>query len=203
MAEVSDTTAGGIGARIGGGACGRQPSGFAAAHRHGPQLTAQREDDDSGDLGGGVPLDPARPAPGTEQPHRIGQQPLHTGVEFEPPEAGSGVVPRTTPQIQHGSAVRGHDEPAGDTTGEAGRADELGGEEIGAHVRVSSLTIELVHIFDSQLGSSGGPEMASWIGFGVITSGALFLVVGLILAGVPVSFLANADRARGTVVSLE
>lgn len=29
------------------------------------------------------------------------------------------------------------------------------------------------------------------------------MVIGLVLAGVSVSFLANADRARGTVVSLE
>ncbi|GDY68621.1 hypothetical protein SAV14893_080140 [Streptomyces avermitilis] len=42
-----------------------------------------------------------------------------------------------------------------------------------------------------------------WIMFGAIGFGALFLVVGLILAGVSVSFLANAERARGTVVALE
>ncbi|MGW1892470.1 DUF3592 domain-containing protein [Streptomyces sp. NPDC002004] len=42
-----------------------------------------------------------------------------------------------------------------------------------------------------------------WIAFGAIAFGALFLVVGLILAGVSVSFLADAERARGTVVALE
>lgn len=42
-----------------------------------------------------------------------------------------------------------------------------------------------------------------WITFVVIAFGALFLVIGLILAGVSASFLADAKRARGTVVSLE
>ena len=42
-----------------------------------------------------------------------------------------------------------------------------------------------------------------WVTFGAIAFGALFLVVGLILAGVSVSFLADAERARGTVVALE
>ncbi len=42
-----------------------------------------------------------------------------------------------------------------------------------------------------------------WITFGTIAFGTLFLVIGLILAGVSVSFLTGADRARGTVVSLE
>ncbi|MEV1080539.1 DUF3592 domain-containing protein [Streptomyces sp. NPDC050211] len=42
-----------------------------------------------------------------------------------------------------------------------------------------------------------------WIAFGAIAFGSLFLVVGLILAGVSVSFLADAERARGTVVALE
>ncbi|MDO0935129.1 DUF3592 domain-containing protein [Streptomyces sp. DG2A-72] len=42
-----------------------------------------------------------------------------------------------------------------------------------------------------------------WIAVGAIAFGSLFLVVGLILAGVSVSFLADAERARGTVVSLE
>ncbi|MFF2847118.1 DUF3592 domain-containing protein [Streptomyces sp. NPDC058001] len=42
-----------------------------------------------------------------------------------------------------------------------------------------------------------------WITFGVTTFGALFLVVGLILAGVSISFLADAERAPGTVVALE
>ncbi|TPQ23747.1 DUF3592 domain-containing protein [Streptomyces sporangiiformans] len=44
---------------------------------------------------------------------------------------------------------------------------------------------------------------AGWITFGAIAFGALFLVVGLILAGVSVSFLADAESARGTVVALE
>ncbi|MQY36366.1 hypothetical protein SRB17_43650 [Streptomyces sp. RB17] len=48
-----------------------------------------------------------------------------------------------------------------------------------------------------------GQGARRWITFGAIGFGALFLVVGLILAGVSVSFLANAERARGTVVSLE
>ncbi|MFE7274078.1 DUF3592 domain-containing protein [Streptomyces sp. NPDC057623] len=42
-----------------------------------------------------------------------------------------------------------------------------------------------------------------WVAFGTIAFGAVFLVVGLILAGVSVSFLANAERAQGTVVTLE
>lgn len=42
-----------------------------------------------------------------------------------------------------------------------------------------------------------------WITFGAIAFGALFLVVGLVLAGMSVSFLEDAERARGTVVSLE
>lgn len=48
-----------------------------------------------------------------------------------------------------------------------------------------------------------GQGAGRWIAFGVIAFGALFLVVGLILAGVSVSFLANAERAQGTVVALE
>ncbi|WP_234329857.1 DUF3592 domain-containing protein [Streptomyces viridochromogenes] len=39
--------------------------------------------------------------------------------------------------------------------------------------------------------------------FGTIAFGTVFLVVGLILAGVSVSFLADAKRAQGTVVALE
>ncbi|MEY9988749.1 hypothetical protein ABIE67_000781 [Streptomyces sp. V4I8] len=39
--------------------------------------------------------------------------------------------------------------------------------------------------------------------FGAIAFGAVFLVVGLVLAGVSVSFLADAERAPGTVVALE
>ncbi|MCX4734334.1 DUF3592 domain-containing protein [Streptomyces sp. NBC_01363] len=42
-----------------------------------------------------------------------------------------------------------------------------------------------------------------WITFGTITFGTLFLVVGLILAGVSASFLTDAERAPGTVVALE
>jgi hypothetical protein len=42
-----------------------------------------------------------------------------------------------------------------------------------------------------------------WIAFGTIAFGTLFLVIGLILAGVSVSFLADAQRARGTVVAVE
>ncbi|TXS53427.1 DUF3592 domain-containing protein [Streptomyces sp. uw30] len=37
----------------------------------------------------------------------------------------------------------------------------------------------------------------------MIAFGTVFLVVGLILAGISVSFLADAERARGTVVELE
>ncbi|WP_039942384.1 DUF3592 domain-containing protein [Streptomyces himastatinicus] len=42
-----------------------------------------------------------------------------------------------------------------------------------------------------------------WVPFVVIAFGALFLAIGLILAGVSASFLTDAKRARGTVVSLE
>ncbi|MER6734283.1 DUF3592 domain-containing protein [Streptomyces puniciscabiei] len=48
-----------------------------------------------------------------------------------------------------------------------------------------------------------GQAARRWIPFGVVAFGALFLVIGLILAGVSVAFLVHADRARGTVVSLE
>lgn len=48
-----------------------------------------------------------------------------------------------------------------------------------------------------------GQGARRWITFGAIAFGALFLVVGLILAGVSVAFLADAERARGTVVALE
>ncbi|MDR3083871.1 MAG: DUF3592 domain-containing protein [Streptomyces sp.] len=48
-----------------------------------------------------------------------------------------------------------------------------------------------------------GQGARRWIAFGAIAFGALFLVIGLILAGVSVSFLADAERARGTVVALE
>jgi len=42
-----------------------------------------------------------------------------------------------------------------------------------------------------------------WITFGAIAFGSLFLIVGLILTGVSVSFLSDAKHARGTVVALE
>ncbi|MFI0821054.1 DUF3592 domain-containing protein [Streptomyces sp. NPDC021098] len=42
-----------------------------------------------------------------------------------------------------------------------------------------------------------------WIAFGAIAFGTLFLVIGLILAGVSISFLSDAKHARGTVVALE
>jgi hypothetical protein len=37
----------------------------------------------------------------------------------------------------------------------------------------------------------------------MIAFGSLFLVIGLVLAGVSVSFLTDAEKARGTVVALE
>ncbi|WP_031478719.1 DUF3592 domain-containing protein [Streptomyces bicolor] len=48
-----------------------------------------------------------------------------------------------------------------------------------------------------------GQGVRRWVTFGSIAFGALFLVVGLVLAGVSVSFLMDAERARGTVVALE
>lgn len=48
-----------------------------------------------------------------------------------------------------------------------------------------------------------GRRARRWITFGVIAFGALFLVVGLVLAGQSVSLLADGERARGTVLSLE
>lgn len=48
-----------------------------------------------------------------------------------------------------------------------------------------------------------GRRARRWIAFGMIAFGTVFLVVGLILAGMSVSFLADAERARGTVVELE
>ncbi|CAM5709929.1 hypothetical protein SALBM311S_10039 [Streptomyces alboniger] len=42
-----------------------------------------------------------------------------------------------------------------------------------------------------------------WIAFGTIRFGSLFLVIGLILTWVSVSFLADAERAKGTVVALD
>ncbi|WP_055551319.1 DUF3592 domain-containing protein [Streptomyces sp. NBRC 110028] len=46
-------------------------------------------------------------------------------------------------------------------------------------------------------------QASRWITFGVIAFGAVFLVIGLILAGMSVSFLTDAKRAQGTVVALE
>ncbi|MYW65113.1 DUF3592 domain-containing protein [Streptomyces sp. SID8379] len=48
-----------------------------------------------------------------------------------------------------------------------------------------------------------GRSSGWWITFGVIAFGGLFLTIGLIMTGVSVSFLASAERAQGTVVSLE
>jgi len=48
-----------------------------------------------------------------------------------------------------------------------------------------------------------GQGAGRWIAFGVITFGALFLGIGLILTGISVSFLTDAERAQGTVVALE
>ncbi|MFI7008574.1 DUF3592 domain-containing protein [Streptomyces sp. NPDC050145] len=42
-----------------------------------------------------------------------------------------------------------------------------------------------------------------WITFGAIAFGALFLVIGLIMGGVSLSYVTSAEQARGTVVSLE
>ncbi|WP_406456335.1 DUF3592 domain-containing protein [Streptomyces sp. NBC_01622] len=50
---------------------------------------------------------------------------------------------------------------------------------------------------------SDGLGARRWILVGVITFGSLFLTVGLILAGVSVSLLTSAERAPGTVVSLD
>ncbi|SFX60774.1 DUF3592 domain-containing protein [Streptomyces atratus] len=44
---------------------------------------------------------------------------------------------------------------------------------------------------------------ARWITFALIAFGTLFLVIGLVLAGLSVAFLADAERAPGTVVALE
>ncbi|MFJ8822694.1 DUF3592 domain-containing protein [Streptomyces sp. NPDC102467] len=42
-----------------------------------------------------------------------------------------------------------------------------------------------------------------WVTFGVIAFGGLFLVIGLILTGVSISYAANAERAPGTVTDVE
>ncbi|MFE3633885.1 DUF3592 domain-containing protein [Streptomyces cellostaticus] len=46
-------------------------------------------------------------------------------------------------------------------------------------------------------------RVARWVTFGAIALGSLFLLVGLILTGVSVSFLSDAKHAPGTVVALE
>lgn len=48
-----------------------------------------------------------------------------------------------------------------------------------------------------------GRSAGQWITFGAIAFGSLFLAIGLILAGVSVSYVANGKHARGTVVSME
>ncbi|MEU6594486.1 DUF3592 domain-containing protein [Streptomyces sp. NPDC046881] len=48
-----------------------------------------------------------------------------------------------------------------------------------------------------------GRRARRWITFGAIAFGVLFLVIGLILAGMSASFLTDAERVRGTVVALE
>ncbi|EFL36967.1 predicted protein [Streptomyces viridochromogenes DSM 40736] len=48
-----------------------------------------------------------------------------------------------------------------------------------------------------------GEGVRKWVVFGAIAFGALFMIVGLILAGVSVSYLAGAERAPGRVVALE
>ncbi|WLW54042.1 DUF3592 domain-containing protein [Streptomyces sp. YU58] len=42
-----------------------------------------------------------------------------------------------------------------------------------------------------------------WVAFGLIAFGSLFLIIGLILTGKSISLLADAQRAKGTVVALE
>ncbi|MFG2651965.1 DUF3592 domain-containing protein [Streptomyces sp. NPDC048436] len=48
-----------------------------------------------------------------------------------------------------------------------------------------------------------GRAARRWVTLGLIAFGSLFLIIGLILAGLSVSFLADAERAPGTVVALE
>ncbi len=48
-----------------------------------------------------------------------------------------------------------------------------------------------------------GRSARRWVLAAVIGFGSLFLIIGLILAGVSVSFLRDAKRAQGTVVSLD
>ncbi|MGA4844567.1 DUF3592 domain-containing protein [Streptomyces sp. G45] len=49
----------------------------------------------------------------------------------------------------------------------------------------------------------GGEKARRWLMFGMLAVGAVSLVVGLVLAGISVSFLVDAERAQGTVVALE
>ncbi|MER5257052.1 DUF3592 domain-containing protein [Streptomyces sp. NPDC002855] len=48
-----------------------------------------------------------------------------------------------------------------------------------------------------------GRGAARWVTIGFLAFGALFLVVGLVLAGKSVAFQSDAERAPGTVVALE
>lgn len=50
---------------------------------------------------------------------------------------------------------------------------------------------------------TGGLGARRWIVWGAVAFGALFLGIGLVLTGMSVSFLASAERARGTVVGLD
>ncbi|MFD5737851.1 DUF3592 domain-containing protein [Streptomyces sioyaensis] len=48
-----------------------------------------------------------------------------------------------------------------------------------------------------------GRATRRWIAFMLIALGAIFLVLGLVMAGVSASFLSDAKRTRGSVVALE
>ncbi|WP_330476755.1 DUF3592 domain-containing protein [Streptomyces platensis] len=48
-----------------------------------------------------------------------------------------------------------------------------------------------------------GRASRPWIAVAMIAFGAMFLVLGLVLAGATASFLSDAKRTRGSVVSLE
>ncbi|SCK60230.1 Protein of unknown function (DUF3592) [Streptomyces sp. SceaMP-e96] len=48
-----------------------------------------------------------------------------------------------------------------------------------------------------------GRASRRWIALGMIALGALFLVLGLVLAGATASFLSDAKRTRGSVMALE
>ncbi|MBK3527232.1 MULTISPECIES: DUF3592 domain-containing protein [Streptomyces] len=48
-----------------------------------------------------------------------------------------------------------------------------------------------------------GRAARRWVAFGLIAFGSLFFVIGVVLAGMSVSFLTDAERASGTVVALE